>query len=114
MNIIVELSGIEGAGVESHWVDLTIRELDGKDSGQSVVRCICLHNDRAVREPMGKDGSGGECALQLFKSGAGFLGKKERDSLAGKAGERNGDVGIGKDKAAVKVGKTQERLNFLD
>jgi len=67
---------------------------DGKGSSDGVVQSIGLHSKWSVRDPVGKDRSGGEGLLQEVKGGATILTKIPRNVFAGKPCERYDDVSV--------------------
>jgi len=86
---------------------------DGKDSSDGVVRSISLHSQQSVRDPVGKDRSGGEGLLQEVKGRATILTKIPRNVFAGKPRERYDNVGVVEDEVMVKICKTKEGLDVL-
>ena len=105
MSVVVELRGSKSAGMESHRVDFTGVGLDGEDCTQSIVGGIGLDNNRLVWNPMCENRGGGKCGLEVFKGFSGGIGEVPFDTFAGEAGERNDDVGVIRDEAAVEIGE---------
>ena len=53
MGLVIEFRGGDGARVKSDWVNFTIREYNGENCGDGIVRGICFNNHRCVWYPVG-------------------------------------------------------------
>ena len=62
---------------------------------------------------MSEDGHGGEGMLEGIEGAMTLFGEIPRSVLPGEPGQQDCDVGIIKDKPAVKVCEAQERLDIL-
>ena len=51
MDVIIEFCGVEGAGVECHGVDFTIRGVKGEYGSESVVGGVSFDEHGWVRRP---------------------------------------------------------------
>ncbi|KIN99723.1 hypothetical protein M404DRAFT_154462, partial [Pisolithus tinctorius Marx 270] len=91
VSIIIQLWGGQSPGVECDRVDLAIAAGDREDASDGIVRGIGLDGDGDPRDEM-----------------------IPRSPLAGKLSQQYNDVRVIKDKLAVEVGKSEERLNVLD
>jgi len=60
MGVIVQLRSGQDLGVESDRTDLSVCTGNRQDASDSVVRGIRFHDDRGVRNEVGKDGHSGE------------------------------------------------------
>jgi hypothetical protein len=54
MSVVVKFRGSESTGMESHRVDFSIRERNGENCGNCIVRCISLNHYRSIRNPVGQ------------------------------------------------------------
>ncbi|KIK75997.1 hypothetical protein PAXRUDRAFT_74074, partial [Paxillus rubicundulus Ve08.2h10] len=114
MGVIVEFQSGEGLGVECDRAEFIIWAVDGKDTSDGVVRGVSLDNDRGIRNPMSKNGSGSEGIFQVPESGAAFIGEVPRSVFPSEVSKQNNNVRIIEDEAAVEVGKTKEGLDVSD
>src|SRR5882724_8487012 len=114
MDIIVELQGRKGLGVECNGVQITIGSHDVKDSSECIVGGIHLDCNLSVQDPMGKDQSCGESLYKCFKGGVALIGEMPGGTLVGKMHKWNCDFRISINEAMVEVCKAEERLNILD
>jgi len=113
VGVIIQLRRGQSVRVVHDRAEDLVGASDGKDSSDGVVRSISLHSQRSVRDPVGKDRSGGEGLLQEVKGGATVLTKIPRNVLAGKPCERYDDVRVVEDETMVEVCKTEKRLNVF-
>jgi hypothetical protein len=54
MSVIIEFCGVEGAGMESDWMDFSIRGVDRENGGKSVVGGISLKDHFCIGYPLSK------------------------------------------------------------
>ena len=52
MNVIIQLGGVECAGMECDWVQNTFWGVLGKDSRESIVGSVSFHNEFIVGIPV--------------------------------------------------------------
>ena len=108
VGVIIEFQGTEGAGMESHGVELTGISLDGEDGTQSIIRGIGFYDDRFIGDPVGQDRCRGESGFQGLEGFPGGISKVPWDTLVGQLGKWNHDVGIIRNEAAVKISKAKK------
>ena len=114
MGVVVEFQHSQCPRVECDWTDLTILTMDGDDTGNGIVRGVGFHNNGMIQQPMSQDGGGSKGVLEALESNATVVRERPRDSLPGKAGKGNHNLGVLVDEATIKVHKTEEGLNVLD
>jgi hypothetical protein len=105
MHIVVQFRGREGPGMESDWVHSIVSE-DGKDCSKSIIGGVGFHDERSVRNPLDEGRSGGESGLEAVEDLLTRIGPVLRRALASKASQRNGDVGVIRNKTTVEISKT--------
>ena len=110
MGVIVDFSGGKWTGMENYRVNVTWLHLYWKDGIQSIVRGICFHNDRPIRNPMSQNWSGGKSPLQGLKWFLSFISEIPRNILVSEMSQRNDNVGVVRDEPLVEISKTQKRL----
>ena len=115
VDVVVEFGGCKRAGVEGNGVDFIVRRgYGGENRGEGVVLCVRFDDERRAWNPMRQYWRSGEGFLQRIKGGAAFVGEVPSGSFAGEARERNSDVGVVRDEAAIEVGEPQEGLYVFD
>src|SRR6201981_3166475 len=114
MGIVIEFRSGQHPRIERDQTNLTILTTNGNDTGNGVVRGIDFHNDGVVRQPMSQNGGGSEGIFEALESNVTVIREGPRDSLPGKAGKGNHNLGVLMDEAAVEVRKTEEGLHVLD
>ena len=100
--------------MKGYWVNVPRLKLNGNDGGDGVVRRIRFDDDGSVGTPVSEDWSGGKGLLEADEGGACLRRKNEGNSLPGQLGKGYGNIGLVENETAIKVGETQEGLNFLD
>ena len=113
VGVIVQLWGSQSLGVVRDRMNLSVSASDRQDASDSVVRGICFHDDRGVRNEMGKDGRSGEGMFESIEGMLTVLGEVPRSVFLGELGKRNHDVRVIEDKPVVEVGEAQEGLDVL-
>jgi len=113
VGVVVQLRSSQGPGVEHYQTDLSVRAGDRQDTSDSVVRGVHFHDDRGVRNEVGKDGRGSEGVLESIERASTVLGEDPRSIFLGEPGEWNHNIRVVEYKPAVEVGKSQEGLNVL-
>jgi len=53
MGIVVKFGGRKGTGMECNRMDFVIRECNGENCGNSIIRRIGFNCDRGVGDPVG-------------------------------------------------------------
>ena len=76
--LIVGVWSSQGLGVVGDWTNLSISASDRQDASDGVVRGIHFHDDRGVRNEMGKDGRSGEGMLESIEGMLTVLGEVPR------------------------------------
>ena len=114
VGIVVEFWRGQSPRVEHDRTDLTILTMDGNDTGYGVVRGVGFHNNGMIRQPMSQNGGGSEGVFEALESDATVVRERPRDSLPGKVGKGNHNLGVLMDEAMVEVHKTEEGLDVLN
>src|SRR5271169_2073081 len=65
--IVITFGSTEGSRVEGYGVNLTIRQDDGVDCGDRILRCVRFDYLGDVRFPMGEDGGRGEGKFEIVE-----------------------------------------------
>ena len=105
VGIIVQLRSSQGPGVVGDRMNLSVGASDRQDASDGIVRGIRFHNDRGVRNEMGKDGCSGEGMLESIEGTSTVLGEVPRSIFLGEPGKRNHDVRVVEYKLEVEVGE---------
>ena len=105
MGVVIEFRGGKCAGVKSHRVDFAGILFNRENSSQCVVGSVSLNNERSVGYPMSKDRGGCESGFESFKGFSSCIGKIPLNTLSGKSGEQNNDVGIVGNETSIEVGE---------
>ncbi|KIN97692.1 hypothetical protein M404DRAFT_159742, partial [Pisolithus tinctorius Marx 270] len=88
MGIVVEFWHSHGAGVESDWVEFTIRAGDQQNTSNGMVRGISFNCKWGIRDPVSENRSRTEGILQVEESRAALLGKVPRSTLSHEVSEQ--------------------------
>src|SRR3979490_756063 len=110
MNVLIKFGRSKSSGVKGHGVKFTVRGVLRENSCKCIVRCICLHNQGAVRCPMSSDRCRRKCLFQLVERFSTVLCEVPRESFLCESSKGNRIV---VDETPVKVRKTKERLNVF-
>jgi hypothetical protein len=94
MSVVIDFGGSKGAGVECNRVNFARIILNGENGAKSVIRSICLDNDRAVRNPMSEDRSGGKSPLKGLKSLFGLVSEYPFDTFSCETSKRSDYFGV--------------------
>src|SRR3979490_927005 len=113
MNVLIKFGRSKSSGVKGHGVKFTVRGVLRENSCKCIVRCICLHNQGAVRCPMSSDRCRRKCLFQLVERFSTVLCEAPRESFPCESSKGNSDGGIVVDKMPVKFCKTKERLDVF-
>ena len=107
MDIVVEFCGRKHPGVKCTRMD-SILEAYGDDGSESIVRSVSLNDNRNVWDPLGQCQSGGEGLLEGVEGFLALFGPDPRSDLAGEASEGDHDIGVERNEAMIKIGKSQK------
>ena len=113
MGIIVELQQGECAGVEGDQAEFVIGAADGEDASSGIVRCVGLHNQQSIRNPMGKDRSCSKGILETEEGEVTLWSKLPRGILVSESSEWDNDVGVVEYETTVEVGEAKKGQNVL-
>jgi len=78
VGVIVQLRSSQGPGVVGDQTDLSICTGNRQDASDGVVRGISFHDDRGIRNEVGKDGRSGEGVLESVEGMSTVLGEVPR------------------------------------
>ncbi|KIO02646.1 hypothetical protein M404DRAFT_147633 [Pisolithus tinctorius Marx 270] len=98
-------------GVESDWVEFTIRAGDEQNTSNGIVRGVGFHCKWSIRDPVSENRSGAEGILQAEETRAALLRKVPRSTLSHLASEWNDNVGVVVNESSVEICKAKERLD---
>ena len=73
-------------------MEFTIRATDGEDTSNGIVRCISLHNQWSIRNPMGKDRGCHKGRFEVEEGGATLWSKVPRGILVSELSEWNNNL----------------------
>ena len=107
MDVVVEFRRGERPGVECNRMD-SVFEANGDDGSESVVGGVRLNDNRNVWDPLGQCQSGGEGLLEGVEGFLALFGPDPRSDLAGEASEGDHDIGVERNEAMIKIGKSQK------
>jgi hypothetical protein len=82
VSVVVEFCGSKGAGMESDGVNFAVRGVNGEDSGEGIVRGVCLDHDLGVGHPMGEEWCMCEFLLEFVEGCVAFAIEVPRGILS--------------------------------
>ena len=106
MGVVVELWSRQSLRVVHDGANLLIWTIDEEDASDSIVGSVSLYNHQSVRNPMGKNWSGGEGIFKLSEGRATEVAKVPWSTFAGESCQRNDDVRVIVDETMVEIGKS--------
>ena len=69
MCVVIEFSRVEGMGVESDGVNISVGSPRREDCGEHIVRSVSFHNQFGIRDPLSKKRSMSKLLFQNFEGG---------------------------------------------
>ena len=114
MHVIIVFGRSEGPRVEGNGVEFPIGGLNGVYHGDGRVQGIGLYDLGCIRDPMGKDGSGGECEFEHVESALAVGVETPWGILLKKSGLRDDDIRVPRNKTTIEICKSKEGLNIAD
>ena len=91
----------------------TIGAADGEDTSNGIVRCVSLHNQWSVRNPMSKERSCHKGRFEAEEGGATLWSKVPRGILVSESSEWNNNLRVIEYETTVEVGEAKKGLNVL-
>src|ERR1700682_940330 len=95
-------------------MNFTRFQFNRKNSRKGIIRSISLNDNRAVGNPVMKNGSGRKCRFKKFKGNSLLLTESKGCLLPGESGEGNNDIRKIKNEPPIKISKAKEGLNLPD
>ena len=100
--------------MEGNRVEFPIGGPNGVYRGNGIVRGVGLYDLGCIRDPMGKDGSGGEHKFEHVEGTLAVGVETPWGILLEKAGHQDDDIGVPRNEMTIEICKSEEGLNIAD
>ena len=100
--------------MEGNGVEFPIGGPNGVYRGDGIVRGVGLYDLGCIRDPMGKDGSGGEHEFERVEGALAVGVETPWGIFPEKAGHRDDDIGVLQNETTIEICESEEGLNIAD